>query len=81
MELFWKKVGMVKGQNLSLIEEKSVLEKENKQLQNMIRDYCNQQSYARAIGTLKIPLKPTVQEIPVQEAAHMGQLLRHSRKK
>lgn len=76
LELFWKKVGKVKEQNLALQEEKKVLEKENQKLQNMIRDYCNQQSYARAINSLKIPMKPTVAMVPVQEASHMDQLKR-----
>lgn len=76
LELFWKKVGKIKEHNLALKEEKSVLEKENEKLQNMIRHYCSQQSYARAIDSLKIPLKATVKEVPVQEASHMDQLRR-----
>lgn len=70
---------MVKVQNLNLAEEKATLEKENQKLQNMIRQYCNQQAHGRVIDSLRIPNKPTVVRVPTQEAAHMKQLTKQHR--
>lgn len=77
MDQFWLRVSAAAAANVSLSEEKAHLQKENKMLLHKIRQYCQQADYARTIGTLKIPKKPTV-VTPKQEAAHMYQLNKHS---
>lgn len=73
MELFWDKVSVTASKNVALMEEKAVLEKENSQLRDLIRRYCNQEAYNKSIYSLNISNAPTV-IIPVQEASHMLQL-------
>lgn len=80
MESFWSNVSAVSAQNMELAAEKRSLELENQRLRETIKRYCNQESYKRAIETLKISKKPTV-VLPTQEAAHMVQLKPFSRAK
>lgn len=55
------------------MEEKTMLEKENTQLRDLIRRYCDQNAYNNAIYSLRFSTAPTC-TIPVQEASHMIQL-------
>lgn len=80
MDQFWLKVSMSTAQNVALAEEKAHLTEENELLRNLIRKYCRQADYNRTIYTLNISSKPTV-GMPAQEASHMTQLKRNSKKK
>lgn len=76
MDLFWYRTSLVKRTNRELTEEKIELQKENENLQQLVRNYFQQQSYKADIDSLKISSSMTA-TIPTQEAS---QLFKHKRK-
>lgn len=70
MDLFWYRTSLVKTANHALQEEKIELQKENENLQQLVRNYFQQQSYKADIESLKIS-KFVTAIIPQQEASHM----------
>lgn len=70
MDLFWYRTSLVKTEISALTEEKRELQKENDNLQNLIRNYFQQQTYKADIASLKIDKTVTV-ITPTQEASQI----------
>lgn len=70
MDLFWYRTSLVKTANHALTEEKIELQKENENLQQLVRNYFQQQSYKADIDSLNISKSVTV-ITPKQEASEM----------
>lgn len=70
MDLFWYRTSLVKTTNHALHEEKIELQKENENLQQMVRKYFQQQSYKADIDSLNIS-KFVTAITPTQEASLM----------
>lgn len=70
MDLFWYRTSLIKTENLALTEEKFELKKENENLQQLVRNYFQQQSYKADIDSLQISKSVTV-ITPAQEASQM----------
>ncbi len=70
MDLFWYRTSLVQTANRALTEEKIELQKENENLQQLVRNYFQQQSYKADIDALCIDKFATA-IIPKQEASEM----------
>lgn len=70
MDLFWYRTSLVKTENHALSEEKLELQKENENLQQLVRNYFQHQSYKADIDSLQINKSFTV-ITPTQEASQM----------
>lgn len=70
MDLFWYRTSLVKTANHTLYEEKLELQKENENLQQLVRSYFQQQSHKADIDSLNISKFVTV-ITPTQEASQM----------
>lgn len=70
MDLFFYRTSLVQTANRALTEEKTELQKDNDNLQQIVRGYFQQQSYKADIDSLKISKFATA-IIPKQEASEM----------
>lgn len=70
LDYFWIRVNNVAKQNAELEEEKRYLTAENQRLQELIRRYCRQETYAKSISTLGLCSRKTAIVVR-QEASHM----------
>ncbi|XP_037039398.1 interaptin-like [Bradysia coprophila] len=70
MDLFWYRTSVVQTANRELTEEKIELQKENENLQQLVRSYFQQQQYKSDVESLNIN-KFVTAIIPTQEAAQM----------
>lgn len=70
MDLFFFRTSLVQTANRELTEEKIELQKENENLQQLVRSYFQKQSYKADIDSLNIG-KFVTAIIPTQEAAQM----------
>lgn len=70
MDFFWVRVNNVVKHIKELEEEKRALTEENAKLQKLIKQYCQQDKYARTIAALQLCSHKTAIVVR-QEASHM----------